>query len=85
MSRTYLTAYDLPFSLRDDFCASMDRLAGEPVDIFLGNHMQHNHTEEKYAKLLAGDRTAFVDPDEWGAYCRWARRNLLAMIDQENE
>ena len=85
MSRTYLTAYDLPFSLRDDFCASMDRLAGEPVDIFLGNHMQHNHTEEKYAKLLAGDRTAFVDPNEWGAYCRWAKRNLLTMIEQENE
>ena len=83
MCREYLTAYGLPFSLRDDFCAAMDRLASEPVDIFLGNHMQHNMTTQKYARIQAGERLAFVDPAEWGAYCLWAKNNLLAMIEKE--
>ena len=84
MNRTYLTEYNLPFSLRDDFCASMDRLADEPADIFLGNHMQHNDTAGKYTRVKNGELTAFVDPTEWGRYCRWAKENLLRMIEKEN-
>ena len=34
----------------------------EKIDIFLGNHMQHNHTEEK---VRNGEEYAFVNRDEW--------------------
>lgn len=74
LSTVYLTEHDLPFSLRDDLINSMKRLKNEKVDIFLGNHMQHNHTLEK-AKKLKKDKYAFVNADEWRIYCEWVINN----------
>ena len=69
LSAAYLEKYDLPFSLRDDLIRSMERLKGEKVDIFLGNHVQQNHTLLKADELRNGNRYAFVDPNEWRACC----------------
>ena len=85
LSREYLNRYDLPYSLRADFVSGMERLAGERVDIFLGNHMQHNKTGEKADRVRAGDKYAFVNPDEWSPYCLWCIENLNNMIKREGE
>ena len=55
----FLIRYNLPFSLRDDFRNSMKRLNEEHVDIFLGNHMQHNDTLGKAERLKNGEADAF--------------------------
>lgn len=83
LSKEFLTAYDLPFTLRDDYFASMNRLAEEKVDIFLGNHMQHNHTPERYAEIKAGNKYAFVKPEEWQEYCKWCVGILEDLIKKE--
>ena len=83
LSKEFLDKYNLPYSLRDDFRNSMLRLNEEKVDIFLGNHMQHNNTEEKAEKLKNGDKYAFVNPDEWRQYNLWCIENLENMIKQE--
>ena len=83
LSREFLDAYGLPYSLREDFVRSMKRLNEETVEIFLGNHMQHNRTEEKARRVREGDRLAFVDPSEWNAYNLWCIENLSAMIERE--
>ena len=85
LSREYLDRYDLPYSLRADFVSAMERLAEERVDIFLGNHMQHNKTGEKADRVRAGDKYAFVNPDEWSPYCLWCIENLNNMIKRESE
>lgn len=85
LSREYLNRYDLPYSLRADFVSAMERLAGERVDIFLGNHMQHNNTPGKADAVRAGDEYAFVNPDEWSPYCLWCIENLNNMIKRESE
>ena len=85
MCREFLDKYNLSYDCRTKFQNAMDRLAQEKVDIFLGNHMQHNHTAEKYKKVTAGDRRACIDPEEWGNYCRWAKQNLLNMMEMENK
>ena len=85
MCREFLDKYGLPYDCRDNFKAAMDRLKNEPVDIFLGNHMQHNNTLEKYSRIKNGDADAFVNPNEWGAYCMWAKQNLLNMIEKEQK
>ena len=85
LSREYLDRYDLPYSLRADFVSAMERLAGERVDIFLGNHMQHNKTGEKADRVRSGDKYAFVNPDEWSPYCLWCIENLNNMIEREEE
>lgn len=84
MCREFLDKYHLSYECRSQFQEAMDRLAEEPVDIFLGNHMQHNHTAEKYEKIMTGDRRACIDSTEWADYCRWAKQNLLNMMEKEN-
>ena len=83
LCREFLDAYSLPYSLREDFVRSMHRLNEERVDIFLGNHMQHNRTEEKAARFAAGDTHAFVVPGEWESYNLWCIENLQSMLRRE--
>lgn len=85
MCREFLDKYNLSYDCREQFIAAMDRLAGEKVDIFLGNHMQHNNTLEKYRRICEGNKEAFVDSCEWGAYVVWAKQNLLNMMGREKE
>ena len=83
LSREFLDKYSLPYSLRDDFVRSMKRLNEERVDIFLGNHMQHNKTKEKAHRVALGDKYAFVDREEWAKYNLWCIENLNNMIKSE--
>ena len=83
LSRQFLEKYGLPFTLREDFVRSMHRLAQERVEIFLGNHMHHNQTAQKASRVRAGDKRAFVDPDEWSRYALWCIGNLERMIQNE--
>lgn len=85
MSAEFLTKYNLPFSLREDFKKAMKRLNEEKVDIFLGNHMQHNDTLGKAEKLKKGETDAFINPEEWAPYNEWCIENLNNMINSENE
>lgn len=84
LSKEFLDKYSLPYSLRDDFKRSMMRLNEEKVDIFLGNHMQHNKTVEKSQMLKNGEKYAFVVQDEWEKYNLWCIENLNDMIKKEN-
>lgn len=84
MSSEYLIAHDLPFSCRDDFVAAMKRIKEERVDIFLGNHAEHNHTLIKAKQLAQGNTDVFVDSSEWSPYVEWCIDNLNRMIEKEN-
>ena len=85
LTSEYLDKYSLPYSYREDFVRAMTRLAGERVDIFLGNHMQHNKTGEKADRVRAGDKYAFVNPSEWSPYCLWCIEHLNDVIKGEIE
>ena len=85
LSKDFLTKYNLPFSLREDFCKSMLRLNKEKVDIFLGNHMQHNKTAEKYKRLQNGEEKAFINPSEWQPFNLWCIENLKNMEEKERQ
>lgn len=85
LCKEFLDKYNLPYSLRDSFVSSMHRLNEEHVDIFLGNHMQHNHTEERAKLIESGNTLAFVNPDEWQQYNLWCIGNLKNMIHKEKE
>ena len=84
MCKEFLDKYGLPYSLREDFKASMKRLNEEKVDIFLGNHMQQNKTDEKAKEVLSGNKYAFVDPTAWQEYNLFCIDNLDKMIETEN-
>ena len=84
MSKAFLDKYGLSYSVREDFVKAMHRLNEEKVDIFLGNHMQHNKTESKAKLLQEGNKYAYVDESEWKPYNLWCIDNLNAMIAREN-
>ena len=84
MAKAFLDKYGLPYSVREDFVKAMHRLNEEKVDIFLGNHMQHNKTESKAKLLQEGNKYAYVDDSEWKPYNLWCIDNLNAMIAREN-
>ncbi len=83
MTREFLDRYGLSYDCREQFLWAMDRLAEEKVDIFLGNHMQHNRTPEKTVALQRGDRYAFVDPTEWKPRIEEYRAKVIRMMEEE--
>lgn len=85
MNREFLDKYGLGYDCRSQFLEAMDRIAGEKVDIYLGNHMQQNGTIEKYQRLLKGEKQAFVDPTEWSRSAQQAKESLLKMMKEEQE
>ena len=85
MCKSFLEKYGLPFDCREQFKKAMDRLSREKVDIFLGNHMEHNQTPERYARLIDGEKEAFVCPGAWSAYALWAKENLIRMEREEEQ
>lgn len=82
LSYEFLDKYGLPHSLREDFVKAMLRLNEEKVDVFLGNHMQHNDTISKATRVRAGDKLAFVNPDEWEKYNLWCIENFKNNLEK---
>ena len=64
---------------RADFARSIERLLEEKVDIFIGNHVWNNDTEEKGKRLLAGGKNEFVDSNEWTKFLLYRREVLLSL------
>lgn len=48
-------------------------------------HAYQNQTAEKYQKLLAGNKDAFVDKDCWREFAESCKKRLDALIEKENE
>ena len=69
----YLDHFSLPYSLREDYIRSTERLMGERVDVHIGNHPGNNKHEDKAARLTA-DYNPFVEEKTW----------LPFLIDQRN-
>lgn len=84
LTKDFLDKYNLSYSLRDAFIKSMLRLNEEHVDIFLGNHMQHNDTAGKAERVSKGETDAFINPNEWCKYNLWCIKNLNDMVEEEN-
>ncbi len=83
LTREFLSKNHYPLSMRDAYFASLDKVENEHVDIPLGNHVANNQTEEKIARLLAGDREAFIDPNGWGRFLENCREGLSALTAEE--
>ena len=78
----YLDRYGLDHSLREEFIKANERLAKEKVEIYLGNHLGQNKMPEKYEKLIAGDKYAYVNEKDWGEYCLFAIDALKKLMQE---
>jgi len=84
LKKDYLDKHSLSYLLRGKFFKSLERLRKEHVDIFIGNHSWHNHTEEKYQKSLTSDTNPFIDPSEWSLFLDKLERQLGGVIVTES-
>lgn len=61
---------------RGAFRKSIARCRQEKVEIFIGNHAGQSNTKERCARLFAGEKLAFVDPEAWRLFLDKCERNL---------
>ncbi len=69
---------------REDYRKSVNRLLGEKVELFLGNHSWNNHTYEKWLDLCETGENLFVDPSEWTRFLESCLRKLDETIAKDN-
>ncbi len=55
LTKGYLVENGLPLSMRDKFLASIEKIANEPVEFHVGNHLSDNNYHEKVLRMGEGD------------------------------
>ena len=66
-----------------DFEHSFALLPTLPCDVFLGAHGRYFDLKDKYARLQAGDKDAFVDPQGYLAYVAKAKQDFERELQQQ--
>ena len=84
----YMKKKGLPADMREKFLAGLARLKSERVELFLGNHVHNNSTAAKLERVAAGEKDAFITPEEWIPFLESrekALRDLMAAEAREEE
>ncbi len=74
--------FDYP-ECREDYRASVRRLATEHVDVFLGNHTWNNNTEESGRILRETGENRFLDDTLWGTFLSFCEERLDKTIAKD--
>ena len=82
--KPFLDKYGLTYLQRGMFYRSIERLRGEHVDVFMGNHSWHNKTREKSEMIAAGcEGNPFIDETLWGKFLDATEAHLNRVIADE--
>ncbi|MBQ8431491.1 MAG: MBL fold metallo-hydrolase [Clostridia bacterium] len=84
LSKAFLDKYGIPYFMREEFFASIERLEKEHVDVLVGNHSWHNRTREGREILLQGGPNPFIDPAAWGIFLAALRKKMWKLIADES-
>ena len=80
----YLRKYHLESEdWRGSFRKSILRASQEKVDLFIGNHIEQNQTQERFQRLRSGDSLAFVDSDAWITFLDNCKAKLTALESED--
>ena len=75
----------LPLAWRADYLSSLERLRGEHVDVFVGNHTHNNKTREKYEMMQKDPGVnPFIDSGEWCRFLDSCEVKLEEMMRNES-
>ena len=83
LRKAYLDKNNCTYRLRGKYLDSIERLKKQKVDVFVGNHVGQNKTEQKFELIGKSDKNPFIDPDEWVGFLDSRVPKLLALIDEE--
>ena len=68
---------------RADYKNSLNRLRQKQVDVFIGNHVWNNQTDEKGKLLLTTGENKFIDGKIWHEFLDHCERRLDDVIKNE--
>ena len=68
---------------REDYRASLNRLRGERVDVFIGNHTWNNNTEEFGKILMETGENKFIDSTLWIKFLDHCEKRLDRTIAKD--
>ena len=74
--------FDYP-QCREDYRASLGTLRKEPVEVFIGNHVWNNDTENKGLARKNGGENPFVDEILWIRFLNFCEDRLDQVIREE--
>lgn len=87
LKRDFMNKYDVPYAMRRHFLSSIDRLRGEHVDLFVGNHAGQNRTAENRVLLMADPSfNPFVDESGgiWLQFLDTLPRKLFTRLEEDS-
>jgi len=70
---------------REAYRKSIHRLKAEKVDVFIGNHVWNNDTENKGRILRETGENQFIDDKLWGEFLDFCEQRLNAVIAKDFE
>lgn len=84
MSKAYLDRYGLPYSLRDEFIASIDRMMETVPEVHVGNHLGDNAHFVKLEKRKSGcESNPIVDGNTWKQFLYGRRKEALEAFGKD--
>ena len=83
LGEKYIREKGLPSDMREKFFAGLERLKKERVELFLGNHVHNNDTVGKLQRVAAGEKDAFIAPEEWIPFLDSRAKALRDLMEQE--
>lgn len=86
MSLKFLKKYGLSADCRRQFSEGLAKLKNERVDVFVGNHLWNNRTDEKLAERAKNPSgpNPFVDPSEWRRFLEKTEADFRAFLEQDS-
>ncbi len=86
MQMSFLRKYGLSANCRKQFLHGLERLKKEHVDIFVGNHLPNNHSDEKIQmkKQNPDGKNPFIDSSEWHRFLTQTEINFQHFLANDN-
>lgn len=75
----FLDYFSLPYSLREDYVKSTERLLLENVEVHIGNHPGNNKHVDKAARVSA-DYNPYIEENNWRPFLIAQRNGLITRL-----
>lgn len=83
--REFMIKHKVPFDCRQKYVNSINKLLKCKVEIFLGNHLENNRTEEKLESIGKSDENPFIKNSqyEWESFLMERLNRIMQIIEND--
>ena len=82
MRKAYMDKYGLPYSRRENFIKSIDKMMDMEPEVHVGNHLGDNFHALKLSKV-GGEVNPFVDGSTWKRFLTIRRGEAIALFERD--